>query len=201
MAPARSLLSSLLLVAAAAVATASSFAHSGNGPPAQVSAKSLGSIGGNFEFIDDEGRLSSLIDLDGNAVLIFFGFTHCPDECPAFLAKTVAVRDRLGDDRDRFKVVFVSVDPERDDRETLRKYLALFGDGIVGARIPGDNLVKVEQQYATVAQKVSDTAGNVVISHSTGAYLMAPSGVMADYVSASRTIDEITEMVLELLDN
>lgn len=191
----------LSLLVALALATVSAGAHSGNGPPAPVSASGLGSIGGNFEFIDDDGRLGSLADLDGNAILVFFGFTHCPDECPAFLAKTVAVRDRLGELKDRFKVVFVSVDPARDDRETLRNYLALFGDGILGARIPGENLVKVEQQYATVTQKVSDTAGNVVISHSTGAYLVAPSGAMADYVSASRSIAEITEMVLAVLED
>ena len=188
----------MLLVSALAGNLTQANSHSGGSP--KLSKGGLGEIGGDFEFIDDEGRLRSLQDLRNHVVLVFFGYTNCPDECPAFLAKTVAVRDQLGEEEQRFKVVFVSIDPGRDDRETLQRYLQLFGDGIVGARLPADNLVKVEQQYAVLSQTVSDSGGSIVISHSTGAYLVAPSGVMADFVSASRSIAEITDMVQALLE-
>lgn len=186
----------LLLVAAVLQA----HAHSEDHELVQSNITGLDHLGGDFDFLDDDGRLRQLREFRGDPVLVFFGFTNCPDVCPGFMAKAGAVRDRLGDDGDRLRVIFVTVDPERDDRASLQRYLALFGEGFIGARIPAGQLNAVMEQYAVAAQRVRDSDGQIVITHGSGAFLLAPDGSTAAYVSITKAVTEIADLVAAQLE-
>ena len=160
----------------------------------------LGSVGGDFEFLDDTGKLRHLKDLRGNVVSVFFGFTSCPDVCPGFLAKASAIREFLGDRGDSYKVVFVTIDPSRDNRLSLRNYLRLFGKGNIGARIPSGRLPDVLKLYSASTHHFKDSNDDTVISHSVGSYLIDTNGRPAYYVSADKSVDEVVALVDELLD-
>ena len=160
----------------------------------------LGDIGGDFEFLDDDGKLRRLSDLRGNVVSVFFGFTSCPDVCPGYLAKTTAVREMLGETGDKFKVVFITIDPDRDDRLILQNYLRLFGEGNIGARIPGGKLPEVLKLYSASTHHFHDRHDNLVVSHSVGSYLIDTHGNPRYYVSGSKKAEEMLDLVKELID-
>ncbi|MBF2734821.1 MAG: SCO family protein [Betaproteobacteria bacterium AqS2] len=188
-----------VLLAALLLAGPAAHGHSVDHELVQGNITGLGHIGGDFGFIDDDGQLRRLSDFRGAPVLLFFGFANCPDVCPGFLAKASAVRRELGDAGAALPVIFVTVDPARDDRERLRRYLALFGDGFVGARVPDGELAEVMRQYAVAAQRVRDEDGKIVITHGSGAYLIDAAGGTAAYISTTRSVAEIAAQVAALL--
>ena len=160
----------------------------------------LGEIGSNFTFLDSSGKLRQVADFHGDVVAVFFGFTHCPNVCPGFLAKVNAVHERLGANKHRFKVVFVTVDPQRDTREALARYLELFGENVIGARIPGGELAAVARDFAITHQRIESSNGQISISHSTGAFLFNKHTKPVHYISNSRDSSYIAEQVVSLLD-
>ena len=89
-------------------------------------------IGGEFELVDQTGERTRLSDLAGNAVMMFFGYTYCPDICPATLARMREVKAALSEeDAARFTGLFVSVDPARDTPERIGQYVEFFDPGFV----------------------------------------------------------------------
>ena len=90
-----------------------------DGPKFQASDVSGATFGRNFNLIDATGKPRTLADYRGKAVVIFFGYTQCPDVCPTTLAELAEVMKRLGPDADRVQVLFVTVDPERDTQDLL----------------------------------------------------------------------------------
>ena len=101
----------------------------------------LAGMGGPFTLTGSDGKPFSSSALSGKPHAIFFGFTHCPDVCPTTLARLVKLRNDLGAGDNSFRILFVTVDPERDGPAEMRNYLSLFSDPIVGltgtqARIP-----------------------------------------------------------------
>lgn len=196
---------SLLATALAALslpffATGAGSGHTSDANLVNSTITGLGTIGGDFEFLDDQGKLRHLSDLRGDVVSVFFGYTNCPDVCPGYLAKSSAVREKLGDQGDRFKVVFVTIDPARDDRLTLRSYLSLFGKNNIGARIPSGNLPEVLKLYSASTHHFKDRHDNTVISHNVGSYLIDTHGRPSYYVSGTKKVDEVVALVEELLD-
>src|SRR3972149_4931963 len=92
-----------------------------------------------FELTDHTGRQRTLADFRGKVVLVFFGFTNCPDACPTAMAEMAQVVDRLGPDGARVQVIFITVDPERDTAEVLSKYVPAFHPSFISLRgTPGD---------------------------------------------------------------
>ncbi len=157
----------LLLAAAAGVCI-------GIGPATLAYAQALatGTLGPSFELTDHSGKTFSSTALSGHPYAIFFGFTHCPDVCPTTLLEVSNVLRSLGADADRLKVVFVTVDPERDTPEQLRQYLDSFDPRIIG-------LTGSEQQVAAVAKgwnafhnKIPEGDGTYTVVHSAYVYLM-----------------------------
>ena len=103
-----------------------------------AAAANEGAYDGDFEFIDDDGLLRRASSLAPAA--IYFGYSNCPDKCAQIMARLAAARKEAGADADSFKVLFVTVDPERDSRVVLKSFLKLFGGGFVGGRIPPGRL-------------------------------------------------------------
>ncbi len=163
-------------------------------------ADDLGEVGRDFTFLDGNGKLRRLNDFHGDVVAVFFGFTHCPDVCPGFLTKASVVREHLGVNKDRFKVVFVTVDLERDSRAALTRYLDLFGNWVIGARIPGGELAEVTRDFAITNQLIKDANGRINVSHSIGAFLFDKNSRPAHYISSSRDPEYIADQIDRLLE-
>jgi protein SCO1 len=119
----------------------------------------------------------SLSDFRGQYVFIYYGYTFCPDFCPATLAKLARVREGLGDDAGRMQVVMVTVDPERDTPETLAEYVSLFDPTFVGLSGTTDEIDAAGQPYGIFYQKNEGSAATgYLVDHSTRTYLIDPEG-------------------------
>jgi protein SCO1/2 len=133
--------------------------------------------GGDFALTDQNGSRFLLREQRGKVVLLFFGYTTCPDACPAMLAKLASVYKALGQKKSRVLTVFVSVDPARDTPEALKKYLAYFpinAAGLTGTKEEIDAVVKQYGAYYEIEK--SDSALGYHINHSTTLYVIDQSG-------------------------
>ncbi|MGP6158106.1 MAG: SCO family protein [Vulcanimicrobiaceae bacterium] len=118
----------------------------------------------DFTLTDQDGHPFTLSAQRGMAVVLFFGYTHCPDVCPATLAKVERAVTRLGPNAARVRVVFVSVDPERDRPSVLRRFVRLFGNDVVGLSGSERSLAPVERAYHVWHQRLpsKSAAGHLV---------------------------------------
>jgi protein SCO1/2 len=144
----------------------------GTGLATLAHAQPRDTLGPSFELTDHNGKPFSSAALAGRPYAVFFGFTHCPDVCPTTLLEMSNVLQSLGADADRLRIVFVTVDPERDTPEQLRQYLESFDPRIIG-------LTGSEQQIAAVAKgwnafhnKIPEGDGTYTVVHSAYVYLM-----------------------------
>lgn len=133
--------------------------------------------GGDFTLQSADGPVS-LKDFRGKVVLLYFGYTYCPDICPTELASVAAVLNLLtAEEAGRVQVLFVSVDPERDTPAHLKEYAAFFHPGIRGMTGSPAEVAAVARQYGVFyARQAADTAGGYVVDHSSELYLVAPDG-------------------------
>ena len=151
-------------------------------------------IGGNFTLTDGDGKPFSLSDLKGKVVILSFGYTHCPDVCPTELLTYSDTLKQLGDQAKDVKVVFVSIDPERDTPEVIGKYAKQFNPDFIGLTATGDqSLPVIKQQYRVVSAKVNqkEDSENYLVDHSSGAYLIDKNGevaIFSPYGSEPETI-------------
>lgn len=131
----------------------------------------------DFALPDHNGRMRTLADFRGKAVVVFFGFTHCPDVCPTTMAEMAAVMEELGPLADRVQVLFVTVDPERDTAQVLSQYVPAFDPrflGLVGNDVQTRAVIK---EFKAFYQKVpGKEAGSYSIDHTAGSYVFDPEG-------------------------
>lgn len=132
----------------------------------------------DFTLTDQHGEPFTLSEQRGNVVLLFFGYTHCPDVCPATLAQWKQLQNSLGDEADRVRFVFVTVDPERDTRERLRDHLAGFGEDIVGLTGEPAALEDVYTAYGVYREKDTshETDAGHLVNHTGGTYVIDAEG-------------------------
>src|SRR5690606_7553453 len=150
--------------------------------------------GGPFELTTHEGKRLSSADLKGTPFAVFFGFTHCPDVCPTTLLELSNVIKRLGSDADRMRYLFISVDPERDTPEHLKRYLTSFDPHIVGLTGTPDEIAAAAKAYRAFYQKVP-TEDGVTFNHTALVYLMGRDGRLV----ATITYEESEEVQLKKL--
>lgn len=148
-------------------------------------------IGGPFALTDHNGRRVSDADFRGRHMLVFFGFTHCPDVCPTALQVTSAALDKLGPKAERVTPVFVSVDSDRDTPELLKSYVGSFHPRYVGLTGTPEEIAAVTKAYRVYFAKVKDpksTAG-YTIDHSSIIYLMGPDGRFVTHFTHATSVD------------
>jgi protein SCO1/2 len=142
------------------------------GACSQTFAQPLGSLGGSFELTDHNGKPFASTTLAGQPYAIFFGFTHCPDVCPTTLMEMSNSLQSLGADADRLKVIFVTVDPERDTPDRLKQYLTAFDPRIVALTGSGEQIAAAARSWSAAYNKVPEDNGSYTIVHSAYVYLM-----------------------------
>jgi protein SCO1/2 len=130
-----------------------------------------------LELTDQFGKRRSLGEFKGKAVVVFFGYTQCPDVCPTTMAELSQAKRLLGADGERVQGIFVSVDPERDTPVVLKDYLAAFDPSFVGLRGSIDETKAAAKEFKVFFAKVPGrTEGSYTIDHTAGAYLFDPAG-------------------------
>ena len=130
-----------------------------------------------WELSDQDGQVRTLKDFAGKAVVVFFGFTQCPDVCPTALQEMAQAKQLLGADGAKLQGIFITVDPERDTPELLKAYMANFGPDFVALRPTAEQLPKVTKDFKIYYKKVEGkTATSYTMDHSAGSFTFDPQG-------------------------
>ena len=154
--------------------------------------------GKTLELTDHNGRPRRLEDWRGKVVVLFFGFTHCPDVCPTTLADLSQVVKALGPDGDRVQVLFVTVDPERDTREALGKYVGAFDPRFLGLSGDAGETQRVAREFKVFYEK-RKTADGYSVDHSGQTYVIDPRGRLRLFVRPDRLASDLPEDLRTLL--
>jgi protein SCO1/2 len=156
--------------------------------------------GRDFRLTDHTGKARSLADFRGKVVVLFFGYTHCPDVCPTTLAELAETMKRLGKDADRVQVLFATIDPERDTRELLAQYVPAFNPSFLGLYGDAEATARTAQEFKILYQKQPGrTPGSYTMDHSAGSFLFDPQGRLRVYVGYGQGPDVFTHDIRELL--
>jgi protein SCO1/2 len=171
-----------------------------DGPKFQSSDVTGATFGRDFHLTDASGKPRTLADYRGKAVVIFFGYTQCPDVCPTTLAELAEVMKRLGPDADRVQVLFVTVDPQRDTPELLAKYVPAFDPRFAGLYGDAAATERTAKEFKIIYQKQPGaTPGTYSVDHSAGTYIYDPQGRLRLYVSYGQSPDVFAHDLRELL--
>lgn len=177
----------LFLALGAAVLTASALFLGGCSGRGQPSFNAIDVTGADyakdFALTDHNGQPRSLKDYQGKIVVMFFGYTQCPDVCPTSMAELVAVKKLLGPDGDKLQGLFVTIDPARDTPELLKAYMANFDPSFVALRADTpEQLAAVAKDYKVYYKKVEGkTPSSYTMDHSAGSYIYDTQGRLRLY--------------------
>jgi protein SCO1/2 len=142
------------------------------------------SFGRDFRLSDPAGTPRALADFRGKVVVLFFGYTQCPDACPTTLSELAAVMQKLGPDAARVQVLFVTIDPERDSGALLAQYVPAFNPAFLGLRGDAQATAEVAKEFKVLYQKrPGTTPGSYSMDHSAGTFIFDPQGRLRVYVS------------------
>ena len=154
----------------------------------------------DFQLPDQNGNLFRLSEQKGEVVLIFFGYTHCPDVCPITMSVYRQVKNQLGDKAKDVRFVFITVDPERDTAEVLKQYMANFDPTFIGLTTDRSELEPVWKSYGVYQEQVdSASAGGYSVDHSATMYAIDTRGNWRLTYPFGIENSKITEDVLHLL--
>ncbi len=186
---------------AAAGALAALLAGCNRGEPGFKSTDITGAdYGKSLALTDHTGQARTLADWRGKVVVLFFGFTQCPDVCPTTLATMAQVMKELGPAADRVQVVFVTVDPERDTPAVLGPYATAFDPSFVGLYGDADATAKAAREFKVFYQKVKgSTAGTYTIDHTAASYVIDAEGRLRLYVRHAQPAADIAADLRRLL--
>jgi protein SCO1/2 len=158
-------------------------------PGAQPSGMGVADIGGPFVLTDQNGARRTDRDFRGRFVLLYFGYSECPDVCPTTLSVIADALSKLGPRAQRFVPVFVTIDPERDTPPALKKYLAAFGPNFVGLTGSLADITKVAHEYRVYFAKHKLAGGAYGLDHSSVIYLLGPDGRLVKFYDEATTPD------------
>jgi cytochrome oxidase Cu insertion factor (SCO1/SenC/PrrC family) len=138
-------------------------------------------IGAPFTLTDQDGHTRRSSDFAGRFMLIYFGYSYCPDVCPTTLSMMADALAKLGPKAGRVVPIFITIDPERDSPAHLKPYLRAFGPGFVGLTGDLKTITKVAADYRVYFRKHPLDGGNYGLDHSSVIYLMGPDGKFVTY--------------------
>jgi protein SCO1 len=163
------------------------------GQPVQSSGAAL--IGGRFSLTGAGGKPVTDRDFRGRYMLIFFGFTHCPDICPAELQVIAQALEQLGDKAKKVVPIFITLDPARDTPEAMANYVKSFGPNFVGLTGSAEAIAAAAKAYRVGYSKVEnkESEGDYSVDHSALVYLMDPEGHYVTHFSYGLSADQMAE--------
>jgi protein SCO1/2 len=155
---------------------------------------------GDFDLLDHHGAKRQLSDYQGKVVILFFGYTHCPDVCPTAMADMAKMMKLLGSDANQVQVLFVTLDPERDSQQVLAKYVPSFDERFVGLYGNAQQTAEVAKTYKVFFEK-KDVAGKsgYTIDHSAGAFVFDKAGKVRIYFRNGQKPNEMASDLKQLL--
>jgi protein SCO1/2 len=164
----------------------------GNGPV---------SIGGPFTLQDGSGKSVTDRDFRGKYMLVYFGYTFCPDVCPTTLTAVADAMDKLGPAAARVQPIFITVDPKRDTPKVVKQYAAAFGPSIVGLTGTAEEVATAAKEYRVyyAEHRTGPGADDYSMDHSSVLYLMGPDGGFVAPVRADQSGDEIAANLKKLM--
>jgi protein SCO1/2 len=149
---------------------------------------------------DAEGRTRTLADFGGKYVVVFFGFTQCPDVCPGTLAELAQVKKALGPDGDKVQGVFITVDPDRDTAEVLKGYVTAFDPSFVALRGTPEQVATVAKDFKVFYQKVpGKEPGSYTMDHTAGSYVFDTKGNVRLFTRYGTGADALTSDLKQLM--
>jgi len=190
-------------LAAGALAALASFPHARERLLARASVHSVGQalIGGPFALTDHTGKRITDRDFRGKSLIVYFGYTFCPDVCPAGLQVIAAALDKLGPKAERVQPLFITLDPERDTPAQLAAYVPSFHPRLIGLTGTPAEIAAVAKAYRVYFKRVDDpksTAG-YSIDHSAIIYLMGPDGAFVAHFTPTTGADAMAERLAKVL--
>ncbi|HRL22331.1 SCO family protein [Alcaligenes sp. SDU_A2] len=158
-------------------------------------------FGQDMEMVDTSGQTRRLDDYRGKVLVVFFGFTHCPDVCPTSLAQLHAAQQLLGQDAEKMQAIMISVDPQRDTPALLRTYLDAFSPDFVGLTGSADQLARTARSFkAFYARSGAAGSAHYSMDHSSSFYVIDQTGQARSLLRGDATPEEIAHDVRLLLD-
>jgi protein SCO1/2 len=149
---------------------------------------------------DQTGTVRSLADFKGKAIVVFFGYTQCPDVCPSTMAELAQIKKAMGKDGERVQGIFVSVDPERDTPEILKAYMDSFDGSFVALRGTVDQTKAAAKEFKVFYGKVpGKTEGSYTVDHTAGSFIFDPAGKVRLFVRYGSGAEALTADLKALL--
>jgi len=190
-----------LLLGGLAVLAACDGAAPGAGRPAFKAIDITGAeYARNLALADPDGQPRSLADFKGKVVVVFFGYTQCPDVCPTTMAELAEVKRSLGADGARVQGIFVTIDPARDTAELLKAYTANFGPDIIGLRGTPEQTVAAAKEFKVFFNKVpGKTDTSYTMDHTAGSYVFDAKGrvrLFTRYGSGAQALADDLKLLL-----
>jgi protein SCO1/2 len=133
-------------------------------------------FGKELNLTDHHGKARTLQDFRGKVVVVFFGFTHCPDVCPTTMNDLALVMKELGPDAQRVQVLFVTVDPERDTPQVLAQYVPAFHPSFLGLHGNAEATARAAKSFKVFYQKQPQAGGSYTVDHAAGTYILDQEG-------------------------
>lgn len=155
----------------------------------------------DFRLTDFNGQTRTLSDFAGQVVVIFFGYTQCPDVCPTTMMEMAQVKQALGDEGDKMQVLFVSLDPERDTPDVLKAYMDAFDPEFVGLVPDSDKeLQELAKSFKIFYERVDGSApGTYTIDHTAASYVYDPKGRLRLFARYGASTQDLAEDFRQLL--
>jgi protein SCO1 len=190
-----------LLAGVAAALLAVSLQGRGTISPAIQSSPAGTSIGGPFLLTATDGKAVSSGDFQGKHLLVFFGFTNCPDICPSGLQQISAALDKLGPDAEAIVPLFITLDPERDTPEKIGSYLKSFHPRIIGLSGSADAVAAAAKAYRVYSKKVETGSqpADYSIDHSSFIYVMSREGKYIKHFRHNQDAGHLASGILEAI--
>ena len=158
------------------------------------------SVGGPFSLIDGDGRRVTEADFKGKWLMIFFGYTFCPDACPTTLGAMADTMDRMGAQAEQIQPIFITIDPERDTPQVMKAYVGNFGPKIVGLTGTSSDIAQVAQAFRVYYKKAGD-GPNYMMDHSTAILVMNPqfqfAGIVAGDAKPAQMVERLNQLISE----
>ena len=178
----------------------------GNDKPA-ITSSGTAAIGGPFHLTDNTGQQVTDKTYAGKYMLVYFGYTYCPDTCPTDLTLMSRAMDRLGKNAGQVQPIFITIDPERDTVQEMADYVSHFSDSLVGLTGTPEEIASVAKAYRVFYQKVGghDESGgkadpnDYLINHSSFIYLMGPDGAYIDNFAVGTTAQEMADRIRDVI--